>query len=122
MQTRAILGPDRPRNAAGVQLAQPIPVTARLRVGQLVAETIEKGESLGTLQSKLRTDIGFSAKQARTIARTETATALGQGQKDAAKSQGRTEKRWITQGDALVAVECLGNEEQGWIYEEWCLD
>ena len=80
-----------------------------------VAETIEKGESIGTLTSKLKTDFAFSPEKAKLIARTETATALGRGQMDAAKSEGRDEKRWITSGDALVADECLINEEVGWI-------
>ena len=88
---------------------------ARQRVGSLVSETIEKGESIGTLTTKIKTDYSFSTAQARTIARTETATALGKGQKEAAKSQGRTEKQWVTSGDALVADECLQNEADGWI-------
>ena len=105
-ETRAILTSDGTKN---------IVRAARQRVGVLVSETIEKGESIGTLTTKLKTDFAFSTEKARLIARTETATALGQGQKEAAKSQGRTEKRWITSGDGLVAEECLQNESDGWI-------
>jgi HK97 family phage portal protein len=106
MESRAILSKDGKRNITNA---------ARQRVGVLVSETIEKGESIGTLTTKLKTDFAFSTEKARTIARTETATALGQGQKEAAKSQGRTEKRWVTSGDALVSEECLSNESDGWI-------
>ena len=49
------------------------------------------------------------------VARTETATAQGQGAKGAAISQGRDEKHWVTQGDDAVEGECLENEAAGWI-------
>ena len=87
----------------------------RSSVNQLVSKTIKEGESLGTLSKRLEKLPQFSTERARTVARTETATALGQGQKEAARAQGRSEKRWVTQGDALVAIECLRNEAQGWI-------
>lgn len=88
----------------------------RNRVRELVSETISRGDSLQTLQKRLREDLAFSPERARRIARTETATALGEGQMGAAKSQGRDEKRWVTQGDSQVSQEvCAPNEAQGWI-------
>ena len=105
-ETRAILAKDGGKNIA---------LAARQRIGVLVAETIEKGESIGALTSKLKTDFSFGTEKARLIARTETATALGHGQKEAAISQGRSEKQWVTQGDALVSAECSANEDEGWI-------
>jgi len=87
----------------------------RNRVNGLVAETIREGESLGTLQRNLRRDVAFSRERARMVARTETSTALGNGQKTAAKSQGRTQKRWISQGDVGVSELCAINAAEGWI-------
>jgi HK97 family phage portal protein len=88
----------------------------RTRVNALVASTVRDGESLRTLSKNLRQDLAFSPSRARTVARTETATALGQGQKTAAKADGRSEKRWVTQGDGLVNPEiCAANADQDWI-------
>lgn len=87
----------------------------RRRVNELVAGTIERGDSLQKLQKALREDVAFSRERARMVARTETATAWGQGAKGAAQSQGRNEKHWLTQGDDLVEEDCLSNEAVGWI-------
>lgn len=89
---------------------------AKKRVGILVAETIASGDSLNTLRKKLEEDIGFSRSQAETVARTETSTAVGQGNKQAAVEDGRDEKRWMTQGDHLVSEStCKPNGKIGWI-------
>jgi SPP1 gp7 family putative phage head morphogenesis protein len=88
----------------------------RARVQYMVARTVENGESLNTLTKNLSDDLAFSPDRARMIARTETATALGQGQREAAKSQGRTEKRWVTQADDRVNQPiCATNGTQDWI-------
>jgi HK97 family phage portal protein len=87
----------------------------RSRIGVLVSETISKGETLVALSKNLELDFMFSPERARTIARTETAIALGQGQKEGAKSQGRSQKRWISQGDGDVSALCELNAQQGWI-------
>ena len=87
----------------------------RRRVGQLVAESIERGDSLGKLQRTLRQDFVFSPDRARMVARTETATALGQGAKQASIAKGRDEKHWITQGDDVVDPDCVMNEDAGWL-------
>jgi phage portal protein BeeE len=103
----ALLRADGPLNLANM---------TRRRVRQLVARTVETGESLNTLTDRLSTDLSFSPDRARMIARTETATALGQGQREAAKSQGRTEKRWVTQADDRVNQPiCATNGTQDWI-------
>ena len=86
----------------------------RERVNQLVSQTIEQGDSLQALQKALREDLAFSRERARTVARTETATAQGQGAKGAAIVQGRDEKHWVTQGDDAVEGDCLENEAAGW--------
>lgn len=87
----------------------------RERVRELVAETIREGHSLRELEKALREDHAFSRDRAAVVSRTESATALGQGAKKAAKAQGLQEKRWITQGDELVEEDCLQNEAAGWI-------
>ena len=88
----------------------------RERVNTLVSESLVRGDSLGTLTKNLRADLAFSKERASRIARTETATALGQGSKQSAVMQGRDEKGWVTQGDELVSQEiCAPNEAAGWI-------
>lgn len=92
----------------------------RARVNILVSQTIERGDSLQTLQKALREDLAFGPSKAETIARTETATAQGEGARQAALRQDFNQKRWITQGDDLVdesgtGTPCLDNEAQGWI-------
>jgi len=109
----------RERGAALLQVTGDVNMVAqtRARVGELVAQTIENGDSLKTLQKNLRADFAFSRERAERVARTETATGLGQGQKQAATSMGRNEKHWRTQGAADPRVDevCLANEAQGWI-------
>ena len=86
------------------------------RVRFLVAETIKSRESIIYLSTALRADLMFSRSRADMIARTETAKALGQGALTAALSQGRDEKRWVTQGDDAVDYSpCRANWAQGWI-------
>jgi HK97 family phage portal protein len=87
----------------------------RERVRIITADVIREGQSIGELSKRLRADAIFSRSRATTIARTETTSALGQGQKQAAINQGQDEKRWITQGDVLVHEGCAINEAQGWI-------
>ena len=92
-------------------------VTAtRDQMRSLVAHNLATGESLQTLQRSIRDDKVFSAARAINIARTETATALGEGTFEAAKMTGEEEKRWITQGDELVDPGvCEINAADGWI-------
>ena len=82
-------------------------------VRKIIAAGVEEGQGIRTISRKIETDYVFSRNRATTIARTETATALGGGQKEAAIVQGRDEKRWLTIGD--VDDDCLDNESQGWI-------
>ena len=109
----------RERGAALLQVTGDVNVVAqtRARVGELVAQTIENGDSLKTLEKNLREDFMFSRDRASRVARTETATGLGQGHKQAAQSMGRDEKHWRTQGaaDPRVDETCLANEAQGWV-------
>ena len=63
----------------------------------------------------IRDDFAFSKARSSTIARTETAKALGQGAKGAAIEQGRDEKHWVTQGDPDVSDACFANADAGWL-------
>lgn len=83
----------------------------RLRV--LVAETIEKGDSLRTLKNKLRADFAFSDSRADMIARTETASAQSKASIQAYSSNGFEGKEWLTAGDGQVCAACAGNQSQG---------
>lgn len=88
----------------------------RARVNAIVGEALARGDGLQAIQKQLREDFAFSRERAAMVARTESATALGQGAKEVAFSQGRDEKRWVTQGfGSDVDQVCLDNEAQGWI-------
>ena len=87
----------------------------RQGVMQIVSDSVREGRSIGQTTNLIRDDFLFSKERARVIARTETARALGQGQKGAAEEQGRDEKRWATSGDDLVSDDCQENENAGWI-------
>lgn len=84
-------------------------------VMQIVSQSVKEGRSIGQTTKLIQDDFLFSNKRARVIARTETARALGQGQKGAAIAQGRDEKRWTTSADELVSDDCRENENAGWI-------
>jgi len=87
----------------------------RERVRIVISTGVREGQSIQQISRAITGDWAFSPEKARMIARTETASALGNGMKDAAVEQGRDEKRWVTAGDFKVTSECQANEEQGWI-------
>lgn len=99
----------------GGELITNVANTTRARVGEIVSAAIADGQSVGQMANIIRDDYIFDQRRAALVARTETATALGQGQKGAAKAQGRNEKHWVTSGDDLVSEECELNESDGWI-------
>ena len=92
-----------------------LPAVTRLQVRALVGKAIETGQTVRGLSRQLEKDKIFSADRAKVVARTEVSKALGEGQKSAAKVRGQSEKRWITQGDDLVADNCAFYESLGWI-------
>lgn len=92
--------------------------TTRERVRDLVADTLEKGESLRWLKNRLREDgLSFGKARAETIARAETATAIGQAKLQAFAQIGHQGKRWRTAGATADNGEadgpCRLNERQG---------
>ena len=88
----------------------------RDRIRYVVSQGIAQGKPLRSISKLIQDDHIFSRERATLIARTETATALGHGAQEAASSQGRDEKRWVTQGDDLVSDECMNNE---WESRKW---
>ncbi len=106
------------RGATLIRLSgdQNVMEATRRRVNTVVGQAINEGQSLATLADTLSEDIAFSPARSRRIARTETTFAHGQGSKQGAVLEGRDEKSWITQGDALVnGPICLTNQGEGWI-------
>lgn len=87
----------------------------RLRVKSIISQALEEGRGISEITTTLRRDFSFSTSRADMIARTETATSLGQGHKKAALQLGHREKAWKTQNDDLVEAECRRNEAAGWI-------
>ena len=85
----------------------------RQRVRDIVSANVLEGASIQNTTKQIRDDFIFSKQRARVVARTETAFALGQGQKGAAMAQDRDEKRWTTSGD--IDDICLENEAAGWL-------
>ena len=94
-----------------------IQLQTKLLVRQSVSTALLEGQPLTKIVSLIKDAPAFDRARAKVVARTETAYALGVGQLKAAEVQGRDEKRWITQGDALVSDECMMNERESrkWI-------
>lgn len=89
--------------------------SVQAEIRRLVADTLEQGDSLQTLQRQIRQSYAYSRDHAATIARTETATSLGQGAHQAARDAGKSEKRWYAQLQETTCEECSDNEAAGWI-------
>ena len=93
------------------ELITDITDVTRDQVAELVASAVKDGLSPQQLAAALRDAAGFSAERAETISITESAHALGQGQRAAAETLGQDEKQWIP-GQCDY---CLTNAEDGWI-------
>ncbi len=91
------------------------------RLKELVAQAVANGRPPQEIAHALRypdPDTGeelfvFSRARAQVIATTETAAALGAGQRQAAIEMGQDQKQWITEDDPCD--ECQANEDDGWI-------
>ena len=77
-------------------------------VKKLVAETIANGDSLNTLEKRLREHYAFSRSRAETIARTETAKAIGDGTLKSYQSMGVEGKEWLLAGPDADAGDRFG--------------
>ena len=90
-----------------------VSATTREAVREMVADTIAKGDSLQTLQKKLRESFAFGRGRAETIARTETSRALGKASMQSFESRGVEGKRWITARDDRVCAFCQAGAGDG---------
>ena len=106
---RVYVGPD----LDGIQ------ETTKNRVRDIVATSIEAGQSLQQTIKQIRQDKVFGQERAATIAQTQTTTALGQGALDAAVVQGQNQKKWVTIGitPGLATDECVDYQSmsRNWI-------
>ena len=96
----------------GGKMVTEMGATTRKRVGGIVADWIESGESLPELEKRLLSveEFAFSRKRARLIAQTETTTAFSGGELAAAREMERAgfsiEKQWETVQDDVVCDIC----------------
>lgn len=75
---------------------------------------LKAGETMDQLAARVKDTFGdIEAGRARTIARTETATAYGTGRMDAIKRSGLTMKSWLTGDDGHVRDSHTAAMDQG---------
>tara|TARA_R110000765_G_scaffold249905_1_gene351546 strand:+ start:12216 stop:12974 length:759 start_codon:yes stop_codon:yes gene_type:complete len=84
-------------------------------VAKIVGDGLARGDSIDKMSREIRASRAYSKTRADTIARTETATAIGEGGMSAAREAGKTQKRWMTARSLDVCPVCLENQERGWI-------
>ena len=95
----------------GGELIARVNDTTKVRVGEIVSDAIEQGQTTRDIANRIQDDYIFDKRRASVVARTERAKAMGVGQRDAAVALGRNEKRWITQGDERVRESHRMNSE-----------
>lgn len=76
--------------------------TVRNRLRMQLLEGVGQGETIGELASRIRLEFNFANSRAVTIARTETAQAVGQTRLAAMKSEGFARHKWVTAHDHAV--------------------
>lgn len=97
--------------ASGLNISQ----SSQEQLRRIIAGGLENGDGLDTIARQIRDAGPFSAARARNIARTETATAIGAGERSAALDSGEEEKSWLTSGGDRVCDICETNDADGWI-------
>ncbi len=100
------------RDRAG-ELIQDLSDATRDRIKELVADAVGSGASPQELARSIRDDDMFGKARAQTVAVTESAFALGRGQRAAAEDMQQDEQSWIAEADACE--ECAANADDGWI-------
>lgn len=94
--------------------------TTRNAMRQLVAKAVEDNWTVRQLKNAVRDSFEFGVSRSESIARTEIAFSQGRGARDAARTQGRDEKRWFTARDERVdggdaSGPCIDAARDGWI-------
>jgi hypothetical protein len=98
------------------KMIQDITTADRNRIKKIVADGIAKGSPAQDIANEITAwvnDDQMTPERALTIARTETATALGTAAHDAFVANGSTEKRWILVPEGKVCGVCRTNAQMG---------
>lgn len=95
------------------ELIRGLSKTTRDTLQDLVGTAEEEGWSNATLADELESNFGFSRNRADMVARTETATADVEGNKQAYQASGQVDQwQWITAADDNVSDECEMNSDE----------
>jgi HK97 family phage portal protein len=94
--------------------------TTRLAMRRLIGTAMEENWTVRQLKNAIRDSFEFSPSRSEMIARTEIAASQGKGANQAARTQGRDEKRWFTARDERVdggdaSGPCIEAQRDGWI-------
>jgi HK97 family phage portal protein len=94
--------------------------TTRLAMRRLIGTAMESNWTVRQLKNAIRDSFEFSPSRSEMIARTEIAASQGKGANQAARTQGRDEKRWFTARDERVdggdaSGPCIEAQRDGWI-------
>ena len=87
---------------------------ARADLTRIIGGGLERGDSLDSMARDIRESGAYSTSRAATIARTETATAIGHGAMSAAREVGSEQKNWMPNGSKACEI-CNDNGAQDWI-------
>lgn len=94
--------------------------TTRAAMRALVSTGVDENWTVRQLKNAIREHFEYSASRSEMIARTEIAFSQGEGANQAARTQGRDQKRWFTARDERVdggdaSGPCIDAARQGWI-------
>ena len=76
--------------------------TTQNTIARTLRQGLEKGESINGLTERIKNTLGTNRKRALSIARTQTAGAIGSGRHAGMKHAGVKLKIWLTSGDSNV--------------------
>ena len=76
-------------------------------------ESLDAGESLDQMATRIKDVYKFTSSKARTIARTESGTVLNRSTDKRYTEEGVQKKRWLSAGDGLVRETHMANDSAG---------
>ncbi len=98
----------------GARLVTQMAEETKTQLAKIISEGIKSKRGISGLARDIRKQFGnMSRYRSRMIARTETASALGESFIARGKDMGIDGKEWVTVGDAHVSDICHGNEAMG---------
>ena len=99
-------------DTATTRLADGVGESTTVRVRSLIGKGLEEGQTIDEIAANLEAK-GFDASRARTIARTESARGLVQGQVEAWKQSGVVAgKKWLVAPEPCPFCEAVGEQDQ----------